>query len=101
MQGMMSKRHVIGLIRRLKVWKSAGSTGNSVADYEWKVVKCETCNGSGLVEKDLQGLREYLWGHCFGKKFKQLIKIYRDWKNNDKQTICDDCDGRGVWEARR
>jgi hypothetical protein len=67
------------------------------AAYERSHVKrkCHTCNGTGRVPADLDKVKEIVYCTAFGRTWKQIIRIYRDWKKNDETIECEDCGGAG------
>ncbi len=100
-----------------RIW-SCGGTGNSVADYTEEKHDCEHCDGTGLVEASLDDVKEAIAyarinintrktideqveAYLNPKPFwRDLLKIYREWKDNGKKLMCKDCDGAGAWITR-
>lgn len=60
---------------------------------------CYECHGTGKIYKDHRKLSEFLWDKCKRQRagFRELMMIYRDWKESGGFVDCEECDGCGEW----
>ena len=69
------------------------NTGNSVANHTEKYFVCDSCNGSGLKHIT----KEEVYKIMDTNPVKYACEVYSQWRNNDENIYCKDCDGIGTW----
>lgn len=62
-----------------------------------KTVYCERCNGTGKIYGEKEDLKDSLRENKYGRDWKDLMQLYRDWKEMG-EVLCPDCSGVGHWE---
>jgi len=64
-------------------------------------VRCPDCWGSGILEvnnkQDLIEVLDFLW-HCSNYKFRDLMKVIREYQKTGKSPVCPRCKGEGEVE---
>jgi DnaJ-class molecular chaperone len=78
----------------------SGGSGNSVADYRWKVEVCDECSGEGEVYADFENIRDYIANLYWNEK-GIVRKALAHWHALKKTMMlpCRKCNGKGKWEV--
>ncbi|OGS35274.1 MAG: hypothetical protein A2293_08005 [Elusimicrobia bacterium RIFOXYB2_FULL_49_7] len=82
-------------------WNRTVYEGNTVAQYEYRTLTCHHCNGEGMIEISLHDLKMHIYTKAFGRDWRELLAIYREWKKNRGKIECPECHGRGRCEEWR
>ena len=68
---------------------------------EKNLVRCPDCYGTGILEvnnkQDLIEVLDFLY-HCFKYKFKDLMRVMREYKQTEQSPVCPRCNGEGEIE---